>query len=234
MMFVGIDLHRNRSQLVAMDETGEIKLKRAIRSRPPEFLETLASLGAQPLEVAFEATFGWGWLADLFDTEGITAHMSHPLATKAITSARVKNDTVDATTLAHLLRTNLLPEAWIAPPEAREARRLIRGRIALVRLRSHLKCQVHALLTENGVFPEHTDLFGRGGRTAIASAGLLAVSRSRVDCALRLIDSISAEIERAEVEIRHLFAHDERAKRLLPIPGIGPLTAATVIAEVWG
>lgn len=106
-MFVGIDLHRNRSQLVAMDEAGVIKLQRSIRSRPPEFLETLSSFDRQPLEVAFEATFGWGWLADLFDAQGITAHMSHPLATKAITSARVKNDTVDATTLAHLLRTNL-------------------------------------------------------------------------------------------------------------------------------
>ncbi len=44
---------------------------------------------------------------------------AHPLATKAISSARVKNGSVDAKTLAHLLRTNLLPEAWIAPPEVR-------------------------------------------------------------------------------------------------------------------
>ncbi len=195
-----------------MDEAGEVKLKRSIRSRPPEFVEALSSFKGQPLEVAFEATFGWGWLADLFDAEGITAHMSHPLATKAITSARVKNDTVDATTLAHLLRTNLLPEAWIAPPEAREARRLIRDRIALVRLRSRLKCQVHALLTENGVLSEHTDLFGRGGRAAIGRADLPDISRSRVDSATRLIDNISVEIDCAELEIRRLFARDDRPR----------------------
>jgi hypothetical protein len=45
---------------------------------------------------------------------------------KAIAAARVKNDAVDARTLPHLLRTNLLPEAWIAPPEAREAGRRAR------------------------------------------------------------------------------------------------------------
>ena len=50
---------------------------------------------------------------------GIGVHMSHPLAAKAIASARVKNDAIDAPTL-HLLGTNLLPEAWIAPLEARE------------------------------------------------------------------------------------------------------------------
>ena len=48
------------------------------------------------------------------------------MATKAISAARVKNDAVDARTLAHLLRTNVLAEAWIAPPDAREAPRLVR------------------------------------------------------------------------------------------------------------
>jgi len=47
--------------------------------------------------------------------------------------------------------TDLLPEAWIAPPEAREARRVVRLRTSLVRIRSRLKCQVHALVAEHGV-----------------------------------------------------------------------------------
>ena len=64
-----------------------------------------------PISVAFEATFGWGWFADLLGDAGVEAHMSHPLLTKAIASARVKNDAVDARTLAQLLRTGMLPEA---------------------------------------------------------------------------------------------------------------------------
>jgi hypothetical protein len=38
----------------------------------------------------------------------------HPLRCKAIASARLKNDKVDAAILAQLLRADLLPEAWIA------------------------------------------------------------------------------------------------------------------------
>src|SRR6266508_3870205 len=64
--------------------------------------------------------------------------MAHPLATKAISSARVKNDKVDAKTLAHLLRTNLLPEAWAAPPEVRDARKLARTRVSLARISSRV------------------------------------------------------------------------------------------------
>ena len=116
MVSVGIDPHRRRSDLVGVDNLGSVVWKRRIPSSPADFLRVFGELEPGSFEVAFEATYGWGWLADLLQDVGIPAHMSHPLATKAISSARVKNDTVDATTLAQLLRTHLLPEAWIAPP----------------------------------------------------------------------------------------------------------------------
>jgi transposase len=61
--------------------------------------------------VALEAAFGWEWLADLLEAEGIELHLAHPRRTKAIAAARVRTDAVDARTLAHLLRADLLPEA---------------------------------------------------------------------------------------------------------------------------
>jgi transposase len=154
MVYVGVDLHRKTAHVVALDQGGAAILSRRVATRPDELLRVFGELDHQPLEVAFEATFGWGWFADLLADAGIPAHMAHPLATKAISSARVKNDSVDAKTLAHLLRTNLLPEAWIAPPEAREARRLARMRTSLVRVRSQLRCQIHAVLAEHGVQTE--------------------------------------------------------------------------------
>ena len=92
------------------------------------FRRVFGELEPEPISVALEATYGWGWFADLLADAGIEAHMAHPLATKAIGAGRVKNDAVDAATLAHLLRTKLLPEAWTAPPEVREFRRLVRMR----------------------------------------------------------------------------------------------------------
>jgi transposase len=59
------------------------------------------------------------------------------------------------------LGTNLLAEAWIAPPEAR---RLVRTRASLVRMRSRVQSQLHALLADQGVIPELTTLFGPAGR----------------------------------------------------------------------
>ncbi len=233
MVYVGVDLHRKRSHVVALDTTGAPLLNRRIETDAGEFLRVFGELGPEPLEVAFEATYGWGWFADLLADTGIAAHMSHPLATKAIASARVKNDAIDARTLAHLLRTNLLPEAWIAPPEAREARRVVRMRTSLVRIRSRLKCQVHALLADHGVPVGMWDLFGKAGRQLLVDLRLPPISQGRVEASLRMIDAISAEVEVADREIRSIFRADPRQARLTAIPRVGAVTAAVVIAEVW-
>lgn len=233
MIYVGIDLHRKWSQVAALDAAGEPQLSRRIPSRPEDFFRVFGELGPEPMEVAFEATFGCSWLIDLLADAGIPAHMAHPLATKAIAAGRVKNDAVDARTLAHLLRTNLLPESWIAPPDAREARRLVRTRASLVRLRSRLKCQIHALLADYGVNPELTDVFGLQGRKIMAELRLPEVSQHRLEVNLRLIDSLAHEVKVADQMLKQRFGRDTRAQRLLPIPGIGLFTAATVVAEVW-
>ena len=80
--------------------------------------------------------------------------MAHPLATKAIAAGQIKNDKVDSAMLAQLLSANLLPEAWIAPWEARETRRLVRTRASLVRMRSRLKSQIHVVLADFALRPE--------------------------------------------------------------------------------
>ena len=117
MLYVGIDLHRKSSQLAVVNDAGELVRSRRVRSRPEEVWRVFGELpGEESVEAVFEATFGYGWLADLLADAGIRAHMAHPLATKAIAAGRVKNDKVDAAMLAQLLRANLLPEGWIARP----------------------------------------------------------------------------------------------------------------------
>lgn len=233
MVYLGIDMHRKRSHVVAVSQDGEQLLSRRVQTSPGGLWHLFGELEDEPLEVAFESTFGWGWLADTLADAGIPAHMAHPLATKAIASARVKNDAVDAHTLAQLLRGNLLPEAWMAPPEAREARRLARMRASLVRIGSRLKCQVHAILADHGVTPEPSDLFGRRGRLLLGGLRLPEISQERLAANLRLLDAIAGEVRLADKQLARLFADDDRVRRLLPIPGVGFISAAVVVAEIW-
>jgi hypothetical protein len=204
MVYLGVDLHRKRSVVTALAEDGTVMLSRRIASAAEPFRRVFGELEPWSLSVVFEATYGWHWFADLLADAGIEAHMAHPLATKAISAGRVKNDSVDARTLAHLLRTHLLPEAWIAPTEVRERRRLVRTRTSLVRIRSRLRCQVHAILADHCVQPPLESVFGPAGRRFLKSVELPAVDRGRVDAALRLTDAVTAEVIGLDKELRGL------------------------------
>jgi transposase len=112
MHSVGIDLHRKRSHVAALDESGARLLSRGIVNDPRTFLSLLEGVGE--CRVALEATYGWEWLADVLQDAGYELRLAHPMRTRAIASARVKTDAVDARTLAQLLRADLLAEDSIA------------------------------------------------------------------------------------------------------------------------
>ena len=86
--WVGIDLHRRRSQIAVIDEDGELTLSRRIVNDRAAFLELLGD--AEGTHVALEATYGWEWLAELLEEAGYDLHLAHPLRTRAIAAARVK------------------------------------------------------------------------------------------------------------------------------------------------
>jgi hypothetical protein len=112
-VYVGIDVHRKRSQVAVVAEDGQMQLNKNVVNGSEPMLRLIGDL-PPGTPVAFEAAFGWGWLAGLLEDYGFEAHLVHPLRCKAIASARLKNDKVDAAILAQLLRADLLPEAWIA------------------------------------------------------------------------------------------------------------------------
>jgi len=231
MNSVGIDLHRKRSHIAALDESGAQLLSRRIVNDPQTFLELLEGIDGES-KIALEATYGWEWLADVLEEAGYELHLAHPLRTKAIAAARVKTDAVDARTLAHLLRTDLLPEAYIAPPELRDLRDLLRHRVALTRMRSALKQRVGAILAKHGIQRPYSNLFGPGGMRFLAELELREGPRRRLDSLLSLIGDFDREIDQTSREIDQRAKADPYVEVLCQIRGIGRYIAMLVIAEV--
>jgi hypothetical protein len=141
-------------------------------------------------------------------------------------------DQRDAADLANLLRMNRLPEAWIAPPASRELSELVRHRAKLVRLRSSLKCQVHAVLAGAGVPVARTDLFGAQGRELLDRVRLAPAMRARADSCLRLIADIDVEIDTFGQLAGNRLRHDPGYAAVQTIPGIGPTLGAVFVAEI--
>ena len=230
-VYVGLDVHRKRTQVAILDEEGAELLNRNVQNDPAEMIAVLGSLDAGTA-VAFEAAYGWGWLAELLEELRLDAHLAHPARCKAIASARLKNDKVDARMLAHLLRTNLLAEAWIAPKDVRDVRALLRHRISLVRTRTSLQSRIHAVLADAGIREDVGSLWTRDGRAWLASLDLPAARRAIVDDCLAVIDALNEPIKRLRSEIRRSPTSDPRVDALTKLYGIGPLTAMLLVAEI--
>jgi transposase len=228
---VGMDLHRRRSVLVRMTESGE-HLETVRISNDPEYLQAVMARAGEAPDVVLEATYGWYWAADTLADLGATVHLAHPLGVKMFSLRRVKNDQRDAADLADLLRMGRLPEAWIAPPACRELRGWVRHRAKLVGLRSNLKCQVHAVLAAAGVQVPMSDLFGPSGQHLLATTRLAVESRSRIDSLLRLITGLDFEIDTFARLVAGRLREDPGYRAIQQIPGVGPVLAAVFVAEI--
>ena len=216
-VYVGIDVHRKRSRVAVINQDGEVLANRNVPNGVTPILSVIGDLPSGT-PAAFEAAFGWGWLVELLEDYGFEPHLVHPLQCKAIASARLKNDKVDAAILAQLLRADLLPEAWIAPPGVRQLRALLRNRI-------------HAVLAGHG-HDRPSGYWSGPGRAWLASLDLPAVSGEVIGDALALIDALELVIDRLDGEVRSHARSDPRVKVLTQLPGVGPFTALVLLAEI--
>ena len=151
---------------------------------------------------------------------------------KAIASARVKTDKIDARILAHLLRTDLVPEAWAPPAEVRELRDLVRLRWRFVAQRTTAKNRISNLLARHCLRFAGADLFGRAGRVWLADLELDAHSRTLVELLLATIDEADAHVCALTALLRERLRGAPEVALLTTIPGVGFLTAATLVAEL--
>jgi transposase len=228
--YVGIDFHRRRSVIVRVSAMGERLSVVRVPNEPAAIRAAVAAAGPCP-EVVIEATYGWYWVVDLLQEEGATVHLANP---KALNwgDRRVKNDVIDATDLADMLRLGRLPEAWIAPPAIRELRELVRYRAKLVQLRSGLKAQVHAVMAKEGVLPVVGDMFGPAGNAQLDAMALGHNYTVRVESLRDLIEIYDREIGMLERDIHTHLRHHRGYRAVQAINGVGPTIAAILVAEI--
>jgi transposase len=228
--YVGIDLHRRRSVIVRRTREGEVLPAVRVDNDPLVIAAEIAKAGPNP-EVVVEATYGWYWLVDLLQEGGAEVHLAHPLGNNW-GHRRVKNDERDAADLIDLLRLGRLAESWIAPPELRELRELVRYRAKLVALRSGLKSQIHAVLAKEGVQVPMSDLFGVAGRRLLDTVPLGGAYTIRVESLRDVIEVCDRETALLDGEIRRALGDHDGYWAVQALCGVGPVLAAVFTAEI--
>jgi transposase len=127
-----------------MDQNGHKLVHTNIRNNDFDYFLKLIEPYRHSLTVCAECMFGWYWLADACQAAGLPFVLAHALYLKAIHGGKNKNDRLDSEKLAHLLRTNLIPPAYVYPADKRPIRALLRQRILYVWRRSELLARIQS------------------------------------------------------------------------------------------
>src|SRR6516164_5594493 len=129
--YIGFDVHKKSISYCVKTADGTIVEEGMLRATHLGLREW-AEKRREPWHGAMEATLFSGWIYDTLKPYAAELQMGHPAMMKAIGNSKKKNDQLDARKTADLVRCNLLPQCYVAPPEIRELRRMLRYRNLVV------------------------------------------------------------------------------------------------------
>jgi transposase len=228
---IGLDVHRDFCQ-VAIADGGRARSAGRIATTP-EQLRLFAQSLAPSDRVVLEAPGNALAIARILEPHVAEVVLANAKQVRAISHARIKTDKVDAKVLADLLAADLIPAVWIGDERVRMLRRLVSRRRGLVKRRTQIKNEIAAALHRNlkGRNPA-SDPFSTKGRQWIAAQRLPVDERLTVDGCLRQLDFLGAELAEIDRLIAQQVLADADVRRLMTIPGIDIVTAATLVAAI--
>ena len=165
MKNIGIDIGKGKCIVCVMDGKGSV-LERT------SYVNTLASAkefarrmkkeygGKGRCRAACEST-GNMWLKtfEAFEECGVPVKLANTYKMKIISDTDVKTDPIDAQKIANALRAGIIPECYVAPPDLRDVRELLRYRISMVQARTALINYTHGLLDKYDVMPDVSKMY---------------------------------------------------------------------------
>ncbi len=222
---LGIDLAKRVFALHGVDSAGRVVLKQVV-SRG-----TLTRIVAQlqPCVIGLEACSGAHEWARQFQRFGHTVKLIAPAFVTAYRRSG-KNDDNDAEAICEAVSR---PNMRFVPIKTRDQQALLtlhRVRQGFVEERTALINRVRGLLAEFGfVFAQR-----HGGLREIPSAleELPPLAKRAVDDLLEHLRELNERIARYDAEFKQLAKQDDAAKRVMTVPGVGPITALAMVATL--
>ena len=234
MEYIGVDHHKKFSYLAMMDEKGKV-IKEGRINNDVESLKRFIGKREEPKAAVLEAGRNWTVMHDWLEEEVGEVKLAHPKKVKAIAEAKIKTDKIDAKILAHLLRADLVPEAYVPKKETRQLKNVLRQRMFLVRVSTMVKNRIHNLLDRHPEVQNQIDLgdlFGSQGKEWLRVVELAPAERKLLDQELELLEYVQEKIKESDGWVKRTGENDARVKRLMSVPGIGKFFGLLMAVEI--
>lgn len=233
--YVGVDNHKKFSYLSIMDEKGVVVKEGRVVNTKEAVNKFLGKEYTKDTSAVLEAGRNWTVMYDWLEEELDEVKLAHPLKVKAIAEAKIKTDKIDAKTLAHLLRCDLVPEAHVPDKETRVVKNILRQRMFLVKLATMVKNRIHLIVDRHPEVKNQidlADLFGKQGLEWLKLVALPKEDRRMLDGELDLLTYLNERIDASNHWVTDLGKDDPNVKLLMTIPGIGKFFALLIATEI--
>lgn len=238
MNYMGIDHHKQYSQLTLLDEEGKQIKSGKVWNTEREmrgFLEGKAGETRAVIEAGRTSYV----MVDLLKDLGVDIRMAHASEVKAIAKAKIKTDKRDSKILADLLRADLIPEVYLRDQANRRAQRVLRHRAFYVDMRTRVKNKIRVLFAQQSLEAQEASgiesFFSRKGLEVLKGLEMPSLDRDLLDNLLALYQHLEERIKDSDGLVQQLYEQLREAQLIRTIPGFGPflsVLAAVEIAEI--
>lgn len=226
-----MDIHKQFTVAVAKDEIGNKLAEEKFENAKENFVKFLSSFPSEETKVVMESTCVWQYIYDILESLNYETKLSNPTKTKAIACARIKTDSIDASTLADLLRANLVAESYIPNKEIRNLREIVRQRKTLVRGRTAVKNKIHAVLNMHGIKTPFKTLCNNAIAWIIDEIEKTTI-KSVIISYVHILEGYNTEINFIDDKIKKIADQNKHAELLITIPGISSIRALEIFSEI--
>ncbi len=248
MITIGMDVHVRNSYLYATDASGRVLRRGRCHNTMMDFAGFLAPVERaardrqEPVRAVLECTTNARGIQRMLTQYGheagidLTAEVLNARKIRIIAESVCKCDRLDAQVLNELAGSNLkLPVCYLPDEEEFALREHLRARSDLVHMRTMLKNRVHAVLHRRGILTPTAGLFTVTGRRFLAQLELDEAGRTILDRYLDAMERLHRAVDESTASLKELMRLPRWAKPaalLQTMPGIGLITALTILAEL--
>lgn len=234
MYYTGLDIHKESTTGIIKTKDGEILNKGRFENTEENFDEFFKGFAPDKTKVVIESTCLWEHIYTKLKTRGFEVVLANPIKTRAIADAKIKTDAIDASTLADLLRANLIAESYVPCEEMRRLRDVVKQRKVFVKGRTQTKNRIHAILMRQGIKLPYKSMCPKAVEWLQSKINLLEDLNINdiILSHFNILEKYNSELKFIGEHIEKTAFSNKQAQLLKTIPGIGSIRAMEIIAEI--
>jgi transposase len=231
MWIIGCDFHPSFQQIALVNQgSGEYRRLR-LEHKGGEAERFYRSLAGQQVRVGMEATGSTRWFERLLGELKLELWVGDPARIRSAAAHKPKTDKRDADLLLTLLLENRFPKIWLPTAEQRDQRQLVVHRHRLVQVRTRAKNQLHALASNEGLYPKKR-AWSQAGQAELMALSLPPWTSTRRQDWQELLGELNQRIAPLDRALQQEAQQRPEVRRLMTHPGVGPVVAMSFVLTI--